>query len=76
MGIGFFIALFSLGSVREILGAGTFLGVSLFGPHYQPWVLFLLPPGGFFTLAIWLLVFSAWNNRKKRQEPKTLAEAA
>jgi len=76
MGIGFFLALFCLGSVREILGAGTFLGFTLFGPHYQPWVLFLLPPGGFFTLAIWLLVFSAWKNRGKRQEPKRLAEAA
>ena len=76
MGIGFFIALFSLGSVREILGAGTFLGFPLFGPHYQPWVLFLLPPGGFFTLASWLMVFAAWKDRQKRREPKPLAEAA
>ncbi|MBL8213803.1 MAG: electron transport complex subunit E [Bryobacterales bacterium] len=76
MGIGFFIALFSLGSVREILGAGTFLGFPLFGPNYQPWVLFLLPPGGFFTLAIWLMVFAAWKDRKKRREVKTMAEAA
>ncbi|MEZ5401002.1 MAG: electron transport complex subunit E [Bryobacteraceae bacterium] len=63
MGAGFSIALICLGGVREILGAGTFLGYSLFGPHYQPWVLFLLPPGGFFTLAGWLLVFSAWRAR-------------
>lgn len=68
MGIGFFIALLCLGAVREVLGAGTFLGFPIFGEHYQPWVLFLLPPGGFLTLALWLLIFSAWQNRKKRKD--------
>jgi len=67
MGIGFFIALLSLGAVREVLGAGTFLGVPLFGPNYQPWVLFLLPPGGFFTLGTWLLLFTWWEKRKEAQ---------
>jgi Na+-translocating ferredoxin:NAD+ oxidoreductase subunit E len=71
MGMGFAIALFCLGSVREILGAGTLFGISLFGPNFQPWVLFLLPSGGFFTLAGWLLAFTWWKERKKR-----LAEAA
>jgi electron transport complex protein RnfE len=75
MGIGFFIALLCLGSVREVLGAGTFLGISLFGPNYQPWVLFLLPAGGFFTLATWLLIFTAYKDRKTKtkeqaQEPE------
>ena len=68
MGIGFFIALFCLGAVREILGAGTIFGFSLFGPSFQPWVLFLLPSGGFFTLAGWLLVFSWWKARSKARE--------
>ncbi|MBX9604274.1 MAG: electron transport complex subunit E [Bryobacteraceae bacterium] len=66
MGIGFIIALLCLGGVREILGAGTFLGYPLFGPGYQPWVLFLLPPGGFFTLGAWLLAFNAWKRRKEK----------
>jgi electron transport complex protein RnfE len=67
MGIGFSFALTCLGSVREILGAGSFLGIHLFGPNFQPWVLFLLPPGGFLTLATWLLIFSAWKARSKRK---------
>lgn len=71
MGVGFAIALFCLGSVREILGAGTLFGIPLFGPNFQPWVLFLLPSGGFFTLAGWLLAFTWWKDRKKR-----LAEVA
>jgi len=46
--IGFLFALFTLGSVREILGNGSLFGISLFGPHFEPWVVMLLPPGGFF----------------------------
>jgi len=74
MGIGFFIALLCLGGVREVLGAGTFLGVPLFGPNYQPWVLFLLPAGGFFTLATWLLIFTAYKERKDRRQQEQIVE--
>jgi electron transport complex protein RnfE len=70
MGIGFTIALLIMGSVREVLGSGTFLGVSLFGPRYEPWVIMILPPGGFFTLAFVLLAV-AW--RKQRQAQKAQA---
>ncbi len=68
MGVGFTIALTMLGAVREVLGAGTFLGVHLFGTHFEPWVLFLLPPGGFISLAMWLLFFAAWKERSAKRE--------
>jgi len=74
MGLGFSLALLCLGCVREILGAGTFLGVRLFGPHYEPWVIFLLPCGGFFTLGAWLLVFAIWRERKDREAVLASAE--
>jgi electron transport complex protein RnfE len=64
MGIGFTIGLLALGVVREILGAGTLFGVSLFGAGFQPWVIMVLPPGGFFVLGSWLLLFSWWGRRK------------
>jgi len=64
MGIGFTIGLFALGSVREILGAGKLFGIALFGPDFQPWVVMVLPPGGFFVLASWLLLFNWLKNRK------------
>jgi electron transport complex protein RnfE len=51
-----------------VLGAGSFLGVSLFGPNFEPWVLFLLPAGGFITLAFWLLVFAWYRDRQDRKE--------
>ena len=67
MGFGFTIALTMLGAVREVLGAGTFLGVHLFGAHFEPWVLFLLPPGGFISLAMWLLFFAYWKERSEKR---------
>ncbi len=72
MGIGFTIGLFALGSVREILGAGKLFGIALFGPDFQPWVVMVLPPGGFFVLGSWLLLFNWLKNRKAssdRSEP-------
>jgi electron transport complex protein RnfE len=71
MGVGFTIGLSALGVVREILGNGTLFGISLFGASFQPWVIMVLPPGGFFVLGCWLLFFS-W--RARRQQRK-LAEA-
>lgn len=58
MGIGFTIGLFALGATREILGSGKLFGMTLFGEHFQPWVVMVLPPGGFFVLGGWLLLFS------------------
>jgi len=63
MGVGFTIGLFALGSVREILGAGKLFGVSLFGPDFQPWVVMVLPPGGFFVLGGWLLLFALFRKK-------------
>lgn len=62
-GAGFTIALFLMGAIREVLGNGSFLGVRLFGPQYEPWVIFVLPPGGFFTLGVVLLGL-AWIKRR------------
>lgn len=67
MGLGFAFALTCLGTVREVLGAGTFLGIPLFGKHFEPFVLFLLPPGGFISLAIWLLTFTTFRERRRKR---------
>ncbi|MDO9227655.1 MAG: electron transport complex subunit E [Pseudomonadota bacterium] len=64
MGVGFAIGLFAIGAVREILGAGKLFGFALFGPDFQPWVIMVLPPGGFFVLGAWLLLFNWLNSRK------------
>jgi electron transport complex protein RnfE len=74
MGLGFSIGLFALGSVREILGAGKLFGYSLFGPDFQPWVVMVLPPGGFFVLGGWLLLFNWLKQRKAGAQPLKPAE--
>jgi len=70
---GFLFALFSLGSVREILGEGKFFGIDLFGPDFEPWVIMILPPGGFLTLGLLLLFFS-WVKERREKLAERLAE--
>ena len=72
MGCGFTVALLSLGAVREILGAGSLFNVRLFGEQYQEWVVMMLPPGGFFTLAGWLLLIN-WYQQRSLREPQESA---
>jgi electron transport complex protein RnfE len=67
MGIGFAFALFCLGAVREILGSGSLFGAQLFHDAFQDWVVMILPSGGFFTLAAWLLLFNWLEQRKERK---------
>ena len=49
MGLGFTIALSLLGGFREILGAGTILGINI--PHWDGIGIFVMAPGAFFFLA-------------------------
>jgi electron transport complex protein RnfE len=67
MGVGFTFALLCLGSVRELLGSGTLLGFPIFAEGFQPWVVMILPPGGFFVLGAWLLLFSWLKSRQARK---------
>jgi electron transport complex protein RnfE len=69
MGIGFTFALLCLGAVREIFGSGSLFGVSLFHDGFQAWVMMILPSGGFFTLAGWLLLFNWLEQRRARVAP-------
>ena len=66
MGAGFAFALFCLGAVREVLGSGSLFDVRIFGDGYQEWVVMLLPSGGFFSLAAWLLLFGTVRARRAR----------
>ena len=66
MSIGFTFSLVLLGGIREILGSGTLFGVSLFGPSFEPWVIMILPPGGFLTLGLLLALFAHAKARRER----------
>jgi len=66
MSTGFFIALFLLSSIREILGNGTWLGMHVMPASFKPWLVMIMPPGAFFTLGI-ILGVSAVIARKTKK---------
>ena len=57
IGLGFTLALTLLGAVREILGAGSILGIPLL-PDTTHVLLFVLPPGAFITLGYLVAIFN------------------
>jgi len=62
MGLGFTIALSIISAIREILGNGTILGMSV--GISAPATIMLLPPGGFLTLGLLLGIINVIKNRK------------
>lgn len=64
MGLGFTLALFILGAVREIFGSGAILGITIFGSGYQPMLLMILPPGAFITLGLLLAAMNKYEAAK------------
>jgi electron transport complex protein RnfE len=67
MGLGFTLALFILGSVREILGSGAILGVNILGESFKPAIVMILPPGAFIALGFILFFINYSNDRKKEK---------
>lgn len=63
MGFGFTLALILIASVREVLGAGTFAGIPLFGEKFQPASIMILPPGAFLTLGVLLAVINSISKK-------------
>ncbi|MCI6551760.1 MAG: electron transport complex subunit E [Prevotella sp.] len=57
IGLGFTFALTLLGSLRELLGAGSLFGVQLL-PETTNVLLFVLPPGAFLTLGYLVAIFN------------------
>ncbi|MEL7118598.1 MAG: electron transport complex subunit E [Bacteroidota bacterium] len=68
MGVGFTFALLCLGAVRELFGNGSIFNLQLFPDNFETWIVMILPAGGFFTLAIWLLFFNAMKERRLKRE--------
>lgn len=66
MGLGFTLGLASLGAVREILGNGSLFGAAILPGAFQEWIVMILPAGGFFTLALWLLIFNIAKQRREK----------
>ena len=67
MGLGFTFALTLIGAVREVLGAGKVFGIPLYDVSVTPpMVLFILPAGGFFTLAVCIALMNYIKGKNAR----------
>ena len=69
MGLGFTLALFLMGSVREILGSGTWFGLTIPGMVGHTMSLFVMPAGGYLVLGFVIAVVCALS---KKQPPKKI----
>ena len=63
MGIGFTVALFFLGTIREILGNGSWFGIE-FLPEKLTLSIFSTPSGGFLAFGFIIAAFSSINGTK------------
>lgn len=63
MGLGFTVALSIIGGFRELLGSGTLLGYVILPESFPRTLIFILPPGAFFTLAA-IIAFLSYRKRR------------
>lgn len=61
MGLGFTIALVIIGAIRELLGAGTVLGMQVMPDSYAPIAIFVKAPGAFLVIAMVIAVMNAFS---------------
>ena len=73
MGLGFTIALIILGSIREILGAGTVFGYRVMWHGFMNWIVMVLPAGAFITLGLLVGGFNIVDKKIKDRKAKNQA---
>ncbi len=84
MGLGFTLALFIMGAIREFFGGGTILGFEVTTNLITPMSIFVLAPGGFFVFGILTAIVNKITGGKMNREfscsgcpgdPETIAAA-
>ena len=74
MGMGFTFAMLVIAVIREVAGSGTILGVHVFGEHFNPMLIMILPPGAFILIGYLVAGTKTWL--RKIEEAKLKKEAA
>ena len=64
MGLGFTLTLTVMGTIRELLGAGRWFGMTVFGSWFTPIGFFNLAPGGFFVFGVLIAVLNVLTKGK------------
>lgn len=68
MGIGFTAAMLCMGIIRELLGTGCLFGIPITANLFDPIIIFILAPGGFFVFGILVALASKISGKKKTPE--------
>ncbi len=63
MGLGFTMAIFTVGSIREILGNGSFFNVKFVTEDASTVLLFIMPPGAFITLGYIMMLMNKLKSK-------------
>ena len=66
MGCGFTLAMLIISCIRELIGAGTILGIPVFGEGYEPMLMMILPPGAFILIGYLVAATKTWNAKQER----------
>lgn len=67
-GAGYALVLLTVAIVRELLGMGSVLGIPMpffSGPSWDRWIIMVMPPGAFFTLAVIVWIFRSLKMDKQ-----------
>ena len=64
MGAGFTLALLMIGSVRELLGNGTWFGITITAKLFDPAIIMILPPGGFLAFGAIIGIMNKLSAKK------------
>lgn len=75
MGVGFTAALLAMGSIREILGNGTWFGLDIGKGIVKPMLIFSMPPGGFFVYGMLIALANklSFSGKKEKTNADSLA---
>jgi electron transport complex protein RnfE len=63
MGVGFTCAMLSMGIIREILGSGTLFGMTVTANLFEPVIIFILAPGGFFVFGMLIAIANKLSSK-------------
>ena len=75
-GIGYTLVLVVLSAFRELLGAGTLMGIQVMPASYTPALMMVLPVGGFLSLGAMIALMQWALNKSKEKNSKKEAEQA
>lgn len=66
-GIGYSMILIIISVLRELLGMGTILGfeIPFFAITWDKWIIMVMPPGAFFTLACVIWIFRSFRPKEQ-----------